>query len=92
MKRQSVRQRIGVACGVLVVLAASILLFQHASLIFEYSDVHAQFEQSDVEISRPSERDKEANPESLTPSETLARTGQDQEQLQPCLVSLCVAC
>lgn len=57
----------------LVVAAIAIHLCQHASLFFEFGDVHAQFDQADVENSRASERDKEANSESLTTSEALAR-------------------
>lgn len=73
MKRVSALQRISTVCGVLVVAAIAIPLYQHASLFFEFGDVHAQFEQADVKNSNAHERDKEASLESLTPNEAIAR-------------------
>ncbi len=73
MKRLSALQWIGVVCGGLVVVAVSVLLYQHVSLFFVNTDDFDQFKQGNAENSQALERDKEATPESLTPSEALAR-------------------
>lgn len=73
MKRLCALKRIGTVCCMLVVAAISIHLCQHASLFFEFGDVHAQFEQADVENSYALERDTEADLESLTPNDAIAK-------------------
>ena len=73
MKRLSALQWIGVVCGVLVVVAVSILIYQHVSLLFVNTDDFDQIKQEKAENSKALERERETNPESLTPSEALAR-------------------
>ena len=57
----------------LVVAAISMHLCQHASLFFEFGDVHAQFDQADVENSHALRQDKEENLEFLTPNSAIAK-------------------
>lgn len=72
MKRLSALQWIGVVCCVLVVTAISILVYRHVSLLLEDIDDDSQIKQVDTQDSQALERDKEANLESLTPSDALA--------------------